>query len=212
MSLMWGISGGNLQIDEMPAATNDEKSCLTHRGCRPMSSSPHRLCELNNHFLPMATTEVILREKIDNLGSEADVVTVKAGYARNYLIPEGKAFEANKANLKHLESLNAKRIQREAEELEQAKDYASKINKLKLSFTLETGQGGKAFGSVTTIDIQKELADKGFEIDRHTIQLDNPIKTSGKQELEIKLHPEVSATVQIDVQAAGNEADSAQAE
>lgn len=177
-----------------------------------MSSSPQRFSVLNNHFLPMATTEVILREKIDKLGSEADVVTVKAGYARNYLIPEGKAFEANKANLKHLESLNAKRIQREAEELEQAKEYASKINKLKLSFTLETGQGGKAFGSVTTIDIQKELADKGVEIDRHTIQLDNPIKTSGKQELEIKLHPEVSATVHLDVQAAGAETESAEAE
>ncbi len=158
----------------------------------------------------MATTEVILREKIINLGSEADVVTVKAGYARNYLIPEGKAFEANKANLKHLESLNAKRIQREAEELEQARDYASKINKLKLSFSLETGQGGKAFGSVTTIDIQKELNEKGFDIDRHTIQLDTPIKTSGKQELEIKLHPEVTAILQIDVQAAGDA--SAQAE
>ena len=79
----------------------------------------------------MATTEVILREKINNLGSEADVVTVKAGYARNFLIPEGKAFEANKANLKHLESLNSKRVQREAEELETATALVSKIGKLK---------------------------------------------------------------------------------
>ncbi|MCP5536195.1 MAG: 50S ribosomal protein L9 [Akkermansiaceae bacterium] len=153
----------------------------------------------------MATTEVILREKIENLGSEADVVTVKAGYARNYLVPEGKAYEANKANLKHLESLNALRIKREAEEHQTAQDLAAKINKLKLDFTLETGQGGKAFGSITTIDIHKELADKGIEVDRHAIQLDSPIKTSGKQNLEIKLHSDVTATLKINVKAEGDD-------
>ena len=157
----------------------------------------------------MATTEVILREKIDNLGSEADVVTVKAGYALNYLIPQGKAYVASKANLNHLESLNAKRVQREAEELELAQQLAGKISKLSLSFTLETGQGGKAFGSVTSIDIHKELADKGIEIDRHAIQLDSPVKTSGKQELEVKLHPDVSSTLKIEVTAAGGEQEEA---
>ena len=120
----------------------------------------------------MATTEIILREKINNLGSEADVVTVKAGYARNFLIPQGKAYEANKANLKHLESLSAQRVKREAEEHQNAQDVASKLKKLKLDFTLETGQGGKAFGSITTIDIHKALSAKGVEIDRHSIQLD----------------------------------------
>ncbi len=154
----------------------------------------------------MATTEVILREKINNLGSEADVVTVKAGYARNYLVPQGKAYEANKANLKHLESLSAQRIKREAEEHKNAQDFASKINKLKLDFTLETGQGGKAFGSITTIDISKALSAKGVEIDRHSIQLDGPIKTSGKQDLEIKLSSEVTATLKINVKAEGDDA------
>lgn len=154
----------------------------------------------------MATTEVILREKINNLGSEADVVTVKAGYARNYLVPQGKAYEANKANLKHLESLSAQRIKREAEEHQNAQDFASKINKLKLDFTLETGQGGKAFGSITTIDISKALSAKGVEIDRHSIQLDGPIKTSGKQDLEIKLSSEVTATLKINVKAEGDDA------
>lgn len=154
----------------------------------------------------MATTEVILREKINNLGSEADVVTVKAGYARNFLIPTGKAYEANKANLKHLESLNAQRVKREAEEHQNAQDIASKIKKLKLDFVLETGQGGKAFGSITTIDIHKELSDKGIEIDRHAIQLSSPIKTSGKQDLEVKLHPEVTTTLKINVKAEGDDA------
>lgn len=154
----------------------------------------------------MATTEVILREKINNLGAEADVVTVKAGFARNYLIPEGKAFEATKANLKHLDSLNAQRVKREAEELQNAQDLAGKISKLKLEFTLETGQGGKAFGSVTSIDIHKELSEKGIEIDRHAIQLDNPIKISGKQDLSVKLHPEVSTTLKINVKVDGDDA------
>jgi large subunit ribosomal protein L9 len=155
----------------------------------------------------MATTEVILREKITNLGSEADVVTVKAGFARNYLVPEGKAYEATKANLKHLESLSAQRIKREATELQGAKDIAGKIKKLNLTFTLETGQGGKAFGSVTSIDIHKELVEKGIEIDRHAIQLDGPIKTSGKQSIEIKLHTEVITNLKINVKVAGETAE-----
>ena len=153
----------------------------------------------------MATTEIILREKIVNLGSEADVVTVKAGYARNFLIPEGKAYEANKANLKHLESLNTQRVKREADELETAQATSSKIKKAKLSFTLETGQGGKAFGSITSIDIHKELSAKGIEIDRHAIQLSAPIKTSGKQDIEIKLHPEVTVTLKITVKTDGED-------
>lgn len=149
----------------------------------------------------MATTDVILREKIDNLGAEADLVTVKAGFARNFLIPQGKAFEATKANRAHLDALNAQRVKREAEELATAETLAGKIKKLTLSFTLETGQGGKAFGSVTSIDIHKQLAENGVDIDRHAIQLDSPIKSSGKQDVTIKLHSEVSATVKVNISA-----------
>lgn len=154
----------------------------------------------------MATTSVILREKINKLGAEADVVKVKAGFARNYLIPEGKAFEATKANLKHIESLNAQRVKREATELQTAQDLAAKISKLKLTFTLETGQGGKAFGSITSIDIHKELSDKGIEIDRHAILLKGPIKTSGKQDLEVKLHSDVTTKLKINVKVDGEDA------
>ena len=164
---------------------------------------------LNVNLFPMATTEVILREKIINLGAEADVVTVKAGFARNYLIPQGKAFEANKASLKHLDSLNAQRVKREAEETAAAQETASKIKKLKLEFTLETGQGGKAFGSVTSIDIHKELSAKGVEIDRHAIQLDSPIKTSGKQEVKVKLLADVITTLKLNVKVAGEDAEQA---
>lgn len=153
----------------------------------------------------MATTEVILREKINNLGAEADVVKVKAGFARNFLIPQGKAFEANKASIKHLESLNAQRVKREAAESSEAQATAAKIKGIKLEFTLETGQGGKAFGSVTSIDIHKALTAKGVEIDRHAIQLDGPIKTSGKKDIEIKLYTDVVAKLKINVKAAGDD-------
>ncbi|MDG0993941.1 MAG: 50S ribosomal protein L9 [Akkermansiaceae bacterium] len=193
---------------------NNEKCDLIHEilldsgTCRAYLLPP----TIKRNYFPMATTEVILRDKITNLGAEADVVTVKAGFARNYLIPEGKAYEATKANLKHLDQLKVQRAKREAEEHQQAQELAAKIKKLKLEFTLETGQGGKAFGSVTTIDIQKKLSDKGIEIDRHTIQLSSPIKTSGKQDLEIKLHTEITANLKINVKTDGEEANAASAE
>ena len=114
----------------------------------------------------MAQTEVILREKVDNLGAEADVVKVKAGFARNFLIPAGKAYEATQGNLRQIENLQAARAKRETEELNEAQELASKISRIKAKFTLDVGKNGKAFGSVTTIDIQKALEDKGVSIDR----------------------------------------------
>lgn len=150
----------------------------------------------------MATTKVILRTKVENLGVEADIVTVKAGYARNFLIPQGKAYEATKANLRNLDALNKARVAREAEELTAAEAIASKIKKIKLSFELETGQGGKAFGSVTSIDIQKKLNDEhGIDLNRTAIELDKPIKTSGKQSVKIKLHSEVTAHLNLNITA-----------
>ncbi|MBG7606613.1 MAG: 50S ribosomal protein L9 [Verrucomicrobia bacterium] len=149
----------------------------------------------------MANAQVILKEKIEGLGAEADVVKVRAGYARNYLVPHGKAYEATKANLRHVEALNSARAQREATELVEAQQLATKIAKLKPSFTLSTGQGGKAFGSVTSIDIHKELEAAGIVIDRHKIQLDKPVKKSGKTVVEIKLNPQVTATLTISVDA-----------
>mgnify|MGYP002034184035 CR=1 FL=1 len=148
----------------------------------------------------MATTEVILREKITGLGAEADVVKVKAGYARNHLIPTGKAYEATKGNLRNLESLQAKRNQREAEELATAQELVSKISRLRPKFTLETGQGGKAFGSITSMDIHKELEEKGISIERTAIKLERPLKRSDKTEVEIKLHADVTATLTVTVE------------
>jgi large subunit ribosomal protein L9 len=153
----------------------------------------------------MANAQVILREKIEGLGAEADVVKVRAGYARNFLIPQGKAYEATRSNLRHVENLKSTRAKREAEELEQAKELANKISKLRPKFTLEVGQGGRAFGSVTSLDIHKELEAAGIKIDRHAIELEKPVKKSGKSEVIVRVHPEVSTILTINVESNGTE-------
>ncbi|MEJ6716965.1 MAG: 50S ribosomal protein L9 [Akkermansiaceae bacterium] len=149
----------------------------------------------------MALTEVILREKIDNLGAEADVVKVKAGFARNFLIPSGKAYEATKGNLRQIENLQVSRAKRETEELSKAQETASKISRMKPKFTLDVGKNGKAFGSVTSIDIHKALEDKGVSIDRTAIQLNKPIKSTGQTDVEVKLHADVTTSVTVTVEA-----------
>jgi len=154
----------------------------------------------------MPTTEIILTEKIANLGVEADIVKVKRGYARNFLLPQQKALEITPATLKRLNGLKAKRAEREAQELNDANELARKINKLKLNMEIETGATGKAFGSITAADlaekIQAELGGK-IEIDRHKIHLERPIKESGEHEVSIKLHSEVTAKVKVTVKALG---------
>ena len=152
----------------------------------------------------MPQIDVILKEKVDNLGAEADVIKVKRGYALNYLIPKGKAFEATPGNLKQIEDLKQARAIREANELEAASKLANRLNKQRLKFELATGQGGRAFGSVTAKDIQNSLADTDRQfrdIDRKQIILKRPIKKTGDFDVEIKIHPEVQATLKIRVNA-----------
>lgn len=152
----------------------------------------------------MSQVEVILKQKVENLGAEADVVKVRRGFAQNFLIPTGKAYEATKGNLRHLESLKQSRAIREADELEAANKLANRLNKQRLKFELATGQGGKAFGSITVKDIQEELAntDRQFrDIDKRLFSLKKPIKSTGDHEVEIKLHPEVVAVLKLNVAA-----------
>ena len=162
----------------------------------------------------MPTTEVILTEKIHNLGLEADIVKVKAGFARNFLVPQGKALEVTAATLRRINILKAKRAEREAAELNDAQDLARKINKIKLEIELETGETGKAFGSITAADIADKLkaALGGIEIDRHKIQLERPIKDSGKHEVIVKVHHDITATVEVNVSAKGAAAATAEGE
>ncbi len=160
----------------------------------------------------MANTQVILKEKIKGLGAEADVVNVKRGFARNFLLPQGKAYEATKGNLRHTERLKAVRAEREAKEIAEAEKLAGKLRKTKLKLTLATGQGGKAFGAITTMDIARGLKEQAnAEIDRHQIVLERPIKNTGSFEIEVKLGYEVTATVKLTVAAEGEEAAASEA-
>jgi large subunit ribosomal protein L9 len=166
-----------------------------------------------NHFpYAMAFQDVILTQKIEKLGAESDIVRVRAGYARNFLIPSGKALEKTGGNLARLNRLKSKRAEREAQELNEAQEIARKINKLKLNFELETGESGKAFGSITTTDIAEKLKSEiGKDVDRHTIQLEKPIKSTGSFDVEVKLHHDVTAKLVVNVKAKGGEEKAAEA-
>ena len=163
----------------------------------------------------MPTTEVILTEKIASLGAEADIVKVRAGFARNFLIPQGKAIEKTASALKRINVLKTKRAAREAAELNEAQEMARRLNKLKLNFELEAGETGKAFGSITASDIADKIrVELGghTEIDRHRIVLPKAIKDSGKHEVEVKLHHDITATLTVNVTTKNAVADAAKAE
>lgn len=151
----------------------------------------------------MPSTQIILTENIAGLGAEADVVKVRRGFARNFLLPQGKALEVTKASMRKLDMLKAKRAEREAKELNDAEEIARRIGKSKMVFTLETGETGKAFGSITANDIATRIKNElGAEIERHRIVLEHPIKSTGEHELAIKLHADVTASLKFTVKAA----------
>jgi large subunit ribosomal protein L9 len=151
----------------------------------------------------MPSTEIILTESVPGLGAEADVVRVRRGYARNYLLPRGKAYEVTPAALRQLDNLKKKRAEREARELNDAEELTRRIGKLKVTFTLATGETGKAFGSVTAHDIVTRLKNEtGADIDRHKVVLEHPIKNTGEHEVAIKLHPDVVTKFHFQVKSA----------
>jgi large subunit ribosomal protein L9 len=151
----------------------------------------------------MPFTKLILTENVPGLGAEADVVKVRRGYARNYLLPRGKAYEVTPAALRQLDALKQKRAEREARELNEAEELSRRIGKLRLTFTLATGETGKAFGSVTAQDIVDRLkTELGAEIDRHKVILERPIKDTGEHQVAIKLHHDVTAQLVFQVKAA----------
>lgn len=159
----------------------------------------------------MATMQVILAKKMEGLGAEADLVTVKAGYGRNYLIPQGLAHEATKSNRRYINALQVSRAKREAEELASFQEIAAQIAKLTVNLKLDAGQEGKVFGAVTNQDIHDELVALGVEIDRHSIELEKPIKTSGTYDIIAKLHPQVAANIKLIVKIEGEVAKPKQA-
>jgi large subunit ribosomal protein L9 len=151
----------------------------------------------------MPSTEIILTENVPGLGAEADVVKVRRGYARNFLLPHGKAYEVTPASLRELNNLKKKRAEREAREMNDAEELSRRISKAHLIFTLETGETGKAFGSITAQDIVTRMKNElGVEIDRHKVVLERPIKDTGEHEITIKLHHDVTAQFGFLVKAA----------
>ena len=143
--------------------------------------------------------QIILLERVEKLGQMGDLVNVKPGYARNYLLPQGKALRANKANLERFES---ERAQREADNLEQRKDAkveATKMNGLAVNMVRAASEMGQLFGSVTSRDIAEAVTGAGFTITRDQVVLDKAIKTLGLTDVRIRLHPEVSVEIVVNI-------------
>ncbi|MDO8667083.1 MAG: 50S ribosomal protein L9 [Gemmatimonadales bacterium] len=141
--------------------------------------------------------DIILRQDVEKLGSAGEVVTVKDGYARNYLLPRGLAFEANESNRRRLEGERKQRDRKVAAEVGTARDLAAKLEKVSITFTMKAGDGDKLFGSVTTADIAERLQAEGFTIDRKAIELDEPIKALGVYKVPVRLHHDVKPEVRV---------------
>ena len=146
--------------------------------------------------------EVILLENVANLGGLGDQVTVKPGYGRNYLVPQGKAVTATANNIAEFESRRAE-LQKEADaQRSAAQTRAEKVNALSLTIAANAGEEGKLFGSVTVRDIADAATDAGVEIDRSEVRLpEGPLRALGEYQVEVYLHPEVSAQVAVMIEA-----------
>jgi large subunit ribosomal protein L9 len=147
----------------------------------------------------MASTEILLVEHIENLGSEGDVVKVRPGFARNYLLPQKKAVPLNHANKKRLDALKVARAARETDELQNSQEIANKLKDTKIAVAVKTGKGGKLFGSVTVNQILEKLSEKGFIFDKKHISSFTPIKELGVTNVTISLHKDVETEVQVEV-------------
>jgi len=141
--------------------------------------------------------KVILIENVDNLGNIGDVVAVKEGYARNYLIPKKVAKEATPGNMKTLESLLKKKAAEEAKVLDGAKMLAEKLASLSISIPAQAGEEEKLFGSVSSEMISEALSQEGISIDKRDIVLDEPIKKLGIYQVSVKIHPQVKASLKV---------------
>ncbi len=141
--------------------------------------------------------KVILRRDLDNLGSMGELVTVKNGYGRNFLIPRDLAYFASESAIKKLDAEKRQKTKRLATEKVNAENLAAKISELQISVQMKVGEEGRLFGSVTPAMIGAELVKKGFEIDRRLISFDDSIKSLGVFDAKVKLHPEVSTTIKV---------------
>ena len=151
--------------------------------------------------------QVVLLERVSRLGQMGDVVNVKDGYARNFLLPQGKALRANKANLERFESERAQLETRNLERKNDAEAVNAKLHEQTFVIIRQSGDTGQLYGSVTTRDIATQLSDEGFSVERNQISLEMPIKNLGLHNVSVSLHPEVSSTVIVNVARTNEEAE-----
>jgi large subunit ribosomal protein L9 len=147
--------------------------------------------------------QIILQEDVEKLGTRGQVVEVKEGYARNFLLPRKLALEASAGNMKRLEKMRAVFAKKEAVEKGDAQKLAELLAGVSLELTRKAGETDQLFGSVTSADISEALAAQGFTVDKRKITLAEPIKVIGEYEVPLKLHREVSATVKLTVKKEG---------
>jgi large subunit ribosomal protein L9 len=151
----------------------------------------------------MAHTNVLLREDIDDLGARGEIVRVKAGYARNYLLPRKLAVQATASNVKQIEQERAALLKKEAKEKSGAEEQAGLMKSLRLSFTRKVGEHGILYGSVTSMDIAEALKERGYEVDRRRITLREAIKETGEFTVPVRLHREVTVELPVEVVGEG---------
>ena len=141
--------------------------------------------------------EIILRQAVENLGTTGDVVKVKAGYARNYLLPHGLAYEATPGNLKRIQQERERLAAAENERRASAQTVAERLEQVSLTFSARVGEEGKLFGSVTAADIAAQLESQGFHLEKRQIDLHEPIKALGVYRVPIRLHADVKPEVRV---------------
>ena len=143
--------------------------------------------------------KVILTENIPSLGMPGTIVDVARGYARNFLIPQGKALEATPGNLAHFESQRSRIMEQVDREKEAAQELADRLAAVSLTIAQRVGESARLYGSVTNAVIAQALEEKGFDVDRKQVELDEPIKQLGTYPITIRLAPEVKAQIQVEV-------------
>ena len=151
----------------------------------------------------MAHTKVLLREDVDDLGARGEIVRVRAGYARNYLLPRNLAVEATVGNVKGIEAVRAVLLKKEAKEWSTAEAQSQQMGSLVLEFKRKAGEQGALYGSVTSMDVAEALKDKGYESDRHRIHLREPLMRLGEFSVPVRLHREVTIDLKVKVSAEG---------
>ena len=147
----------------------------------------------------MANNQVLLLQPINGLGAEGDTVTVKAGFARNFLLPRKLALPITQANKKHVESLLKAREAREQKEFEDSRALSERIEKTSIAIAVKTGEGGKMFGAVTASDVLERLKTEGIELVKKQLMIASPIKKLGSHTAIVKLHADIETELKFEV-------------